>query len=143
MTCWECGRGYAPLPDGAARGEPRFCSYECRVVYIDRGLRAAGIDACPACLAAAGAGHADGCRHGVGERDGWICQLCWTPVDWTRRNPDPLMATMDHRVPRSSGGVWTSANLRLAHRVCNTVRDHLDDEEWSALTGIAMPGGRP
>lgn len=59
------------------------------------------------------------------ERDGWICQLCAEPVE---RDADPqrddLAPSLDHIVCQS----WTlfpdhsPENLRLAHRICNSLR---------------------
>lgn len=58
-------------------------------------------------------------------RDGWKCQICSEPVDYTA---DPLTdwyPTLDHIVPRSKGGSDDLSNLRTAHRWCNSVRGDL------------------
>lgn len=47
------------------------------------------------------------------ERDGGVCHLCPLPVE--RRD-----ATMDHVIPVTKGGPHTRANVKLAHRSCNT-----------------------
>lgn len=47
------------------------------------------------------------------ERDGRICHLCSKPVDRQQ-------ATMDHVIPVTKGGPHTRANVKLAHRGCNT-----------------------
>lgn len=47
------------------------------------------------------------------ERDGHVCHLCRKEVD--RRD-----ATMDHVIPVTRGGPHTRANVKLAHRGCNT-----------------------
>jgi 5-methylcytosine-specific restriction endonuclease McrA len=63
-------------------------------------------------------------RLAVYERDGWICQLCFEPVDPNLPHLDNWAATLDHIVCRA----WTDEpdhspeNLRLAHRWCNSVR---------------------
>ena len=63
-------------------------------------------------------------RAGVYERDGWICQLCSKPVDPELDPNDRMAATLDHIECRS----WSlipddsPANLRLAHRACNSRR---------------------
>jgi len=49
------------------------------------------------------------------ERDGWICQMCFEPVDRTLKYPHPMSATWDHIIPLSRGGTHTRDNLRLAH----------------------------
>ncbi len=55
-------------------------------------------------------------------RDKGICWLCRieVPVDVPRN--DPLRASMDHVVPRSRGGKHNAENLRLAHLICNSLR---------------------
>lgn len=57
------------------------------------------------------------------ERDGWICQLCQCPVDAALRHPDPMSASIDHRIPISAGVEFgasdTPENVQLAHLVCN------------------------
>lgn len=47
------------------------------------------------------------------ERDGRTCSLCRKPVDRQQ-------ATMDHIIPVTKGGPHTRANVKLAHRGCNT-----------------------
>jgi len=49
------------------------------------------------------------------ERDGWICQMCFQPVDKDLKYPHPMSATWDHIVPLARGGSHTRDNLRLAH----------------------------
>jgi len=58
----------------------------------------------------------------LGDRDGWRCHLCRRPVNATLVNPHPRAATFDHLIPVADGGTDASANLRLAHRTCNTKR---------------------
>lgn len=58
----------------------------------------------------------------VFDRDRWLCQLCWTPVDRTARVPDDHAPTLDHIIPVSLGGPHTMANLRTAHFICNSRR---------------------
>jgi 5-methylcytosine-specific restriction endonuclease McrA len=54
-------------------------------------------------------------------RDGDGCHLCGLPIDFgiTDIN-DPMHCSRDHVVPRALGGDVTVANMRLAHRKCNT-----------------------
>lgn len=56
------------------------------------------------------------------ERDGWHCWLCGRVVPRELRAPHPLSATLDHVVPIARRGPHTRANVRLAHRICNTRR---------------------
>lgn len=68
-------------------------------------------------------------RLAIYERDGWTCQLCGDPVDRALGPSDAWGATLDHIECQS----WTlvpdhsEANLRLAHRMCNSVRGDRDD----------------
>ena len=63
-------------------------------------------------------------RLGIYERDHWTCQLCMAPVDRSLPPEDKWSATLDHIECQS----WTllpdhsAGNLRLAHRVCNSIR---------------------
>lgn len=77
-------------------------------------------------------------RHAIYERDQWICQLCEEPVDRNLDHWDPMSATLDHIECRS----WTLVpddrpeNLRLAHRICNSIRgDESHVVSRSALVG--------
>lgn len=63
------------------------------------------------------------------ERDGYICQLCFEPVDMESRNNTKYGPSLDHILPRSMGGTHESDNLRLAHRSCNSVRGAARGEE--------------
>ena len=57
-------------------------------------------------------------------RDGFTCQLCSEPVDMTTADPD-MKPTLDHRVPLSKGGLHVSANVQLAHSICNQYKRDL------------------
>lgn len=55
------------------------------------------------------------------ERDGDGCYLCGLLIDFTITDVnDPMHYSRDHVVPRALGGGPTLANVRLAHRRCNT-----------------------
>lgn len=58
----------------------------------------------------------------LGDRDAWRCHLCLRKVDRALACPDPMSPTFDHLVPISDGGTDEPANVRLAHRFCNTSR---------------------
>lgn len=63
-------------------------------------------------------------RLAIYERDGWVCQLCFEPVDPGLHYLDDWAASLDHIVPQSRVLVpdHSPSNLRLAHRWCNSVR---------------------
>ena len=58
------------------------------------------------------------------ERDAWVCQLCFYPVDRTAHYQSAWAASLDHIVPRSlaSAPDHSPAALRTAHRFCNALR---------------------
>lgn len=58
------------------------------------------------------------------ERDNWTCQLCMEPVDREADHLDPWAPTLDHIEPQSLALIpdHSDANLRTAHRWCNSVR---------------------
>ena len=55
-------------------------------------------------------------------RDGWQCYLCQQPVPADAHYLDPRSPTLDHVVPIARGGTHTLANVKLAHRSCNTLK---------------------
>lgn len=75
----------------------------------------------------------------LAERDGWTCWLCGGDIDPTATVSSPWRATIDHLVPRSRGGGHEPANLRLAHRRCNTRRgSHLPELAWPTEWPLLM-----
>jgi hypothetical protein len=54
------------------------------------------------------------------ERDGWRCGLCGATVDRTIVYPNPMSASLDHRMPIARGGGHTRDNVQLAHLGCNS-----------------------
>lgn len=63
-------------------------------------------------------------RQQIYERDGWQCQLCGFAVDPDLDPTDKWAATLDHIEPQSHSLFpdHSEANLRLAHRWCNSFR---------------------
>ena len=63
-------------------------------------------------------------RAEIYERDGWKCQICSLPVDPDLDPQDGMAATLDHIEPQSFALIPDNgpANLRLAHRSCNSRR---------------------
>lgn len=58
-------------------------------------------------------------RRKVIERDGLVCQLCFTDVE-------PSDIHLDHIIPFSKGGPDTTENLRVTHSRCNIRRGARD-----------------
>lgn len=58
-------------------------------------------------------------RQAIFERDGWMCQLCQTPVSPTSRYPAPMSPSIDHVTPLALGGSHEPSNVQLAHLICN------------------------
>lgn len=63
-------------------------------------------------------------RLAIYERDGWVCHLCKREVEPTLHPNHTFAATLDHIEPRSLTLFPddSPANLRLAHRSCNSRR---------------------
>lgn len=61
-------------------------------------------------------------RDAVFERDGWVCQLCHTPVDRDLVYPDPMSKSLDHKIPLAVGGGHVENNVQLAHLRCNLAK---------------------
>jgi 5-methylcytosine-specific restriction endonuclease McrA len=56
------------------------------------------------------------------ERDHDTCRICGKPVDFSKQQPDPSAATIDHVVALTRGGEHSYGNTQLAHFRCNTVK---------------------
>lgn len=69
-------------------------------------------------------------RRGVYERDDWMCHLCGEPTEPDSEWHDDWHPTLDHIIPRSTGGDHCLDNLRTAHRWCNLVRGVRPASEW-------------
>lgn len=71
-----------------------------------------------------------GSRHAIYDRDSWVCQLCNLPVPRVVTHLHPFGASLDHVLPRSHGGGHEPENLRLVHRVCNSIRSDETYPDW-------------
>lgn len=72
------------------------------------------------------------------ERDGYRCQLCGYECE---RDPLGLLgATLDHIVPLSRGGLHSRANVRTAHRICNSLRGN---DMGSGVEILQLTSGGP
>lgn len=74
------------------------------------------------------------------ERDGWICQICYLPVDRSIARTDPDGATIDHVIPISVGGTDDSENVATAHWRCNREKsDRVRPEDLAAWVVRRFP----
>lgn len=163
VPCAECGtlmwRGRGSLPSGLAtclpcrraaafeRGQCKDCSNA--AVWYGRCENCAGQHR--ARVAAKRASRSRGQwispsrRYAIYARDAWLCWVCGNTVNQSLIPIDDYAASLDHVIPRSWGGTDTDNNLRLAHRICNTLRwcdGTQDAPEWLSIRWcIARPKG--
>lgn len=55
-------------------------------------------------------------------RDGFNCHICKKPLNLRAEYNAWDQPSLDHIIPRSEGGSHKLENLKLAHRMCNSVR---------------------
>ena len=63
-------------------------------------------------------------RFAIYARDNFVCQICMESVDMQIPTQDRMGHTLDHIIPQSHQLVpdHSASNLRLAHRLCNSIR---------------------
>lgn len=66
-------------------------------------------------------------REQVFDRDGWICQLCLSPIDWRLSGRSPFAPALDHVIPLNAGGEHGFANTQAAHFGCNASKQDRTD----------------
>lgn len=67
----------------------------------------------------------------LAQRDGPACWLCGNAVDPAAPRGSGWAGSVDHVVPRARGGDSEPANLRLAHRSCNSRRgSRVPELDW-------------
>jgi 5-methylcytosine-specific restriction endonuclease McrA len=71
----------------------------------------------------------------VALRDKYKCHICRKRVNMNLDCKDKYSATMDHLVPISLGGDHSYANIRLAHRICNSRKGNRAVNEQLLLFG--------
>ena len=134
-VCLICGDAFWPKVSGSTEGPSVTCSRRCgalarygHVVDADPVLAGASREARSAAVCARR-------HHGsavlvvdaveplvVFERDGWRCHLCWRLIDRGLSGRHRMGPTLDHLVPVSAYGEHSYANVRSAHRACNSRR---------------------
>jgi hypothetical protein len=67
-------------------------------------------------------------------RDGDLCWICGTLIDFTRPAGTFMGPSLEHVTPRAAGGTNHLGNLRLTHAYpCNHAKAALSDVDWAAL----------
>ena len=73
------------------------------------------------------------------KRDNGICWLCGKPCDITLDGNDNYYPSIDHVIPIAKGGKDLWSNVKLAHRICNTMKsDHIIDPLFDGKMGDAQ-----
>lgn len=106
-TCPECGDDFVTRRYSAVR---KFCSYRCSK-RVSKRIRRHALRSRP---------YEHVGRWEIGQRDGWICQLCRKVVDPNGGERSRMGPTLDHIVPVAAGGCHLRSNLQIAHRWCNS-----------------------
>ncbi|WP_412973660.1 HNH endonuclease [Mycolicibacterium conceptionense] len=75
-------------------------------------------------------------------RDGLDCKICGDPVDMNANKDDLFRPSVDHIIPRSSGGSDDPSNLQLAHLWCNQVKNHRANFTLVLESAARGEGGR-
>lgn len=91
-----------------------------------------------------GSGEKARIRRSLIRRDGTLCYYCQVemilPVEGRftgitlELEVDPLLATIDHKIPRCRGGRKTLDNLVLCCNRCNKLKGHMTEEEFRSDT---------
>lgn len=71
----------------------------------------------------------------IAKRDKYKCHICRKRVNMDLENTNKYSKTMDHLIPVSLGGDHTYANIRLAHRICNSRKGNRAVNEQLLLFG--------
>ena len=71
----------------------------------------------------------------IAKRDKYKCHICRKRVNMDLDVQDIYSPTMDHLIPISVGGDHTYANIRLAHRICNSRKGNRAVNEQLLLFG--------
>ena len=71
----------------------------------------------------------------IAKRDKYKCHICRKRVNMNLEHNDKYSPTMDHLIPISLGGDHSYANIRLAHRTCNSSKGNRAVNEQLLLFG--------
>ena len=71
----------------------------------------------------------------IAQRDKYKCHICRKRVNMNLEYNNRYSATLDHLIPVSLGGDHTNANVRLAHRACNSRKGNRSVNDQLMLFG--------
>ncbi len=71
-------------------------------------------------------------------RDGAVCRLCGLMTDHESEPQSATYPSVDHIVPLSQGGAHRWQNVRIVHRLCNTMRGNRLDAPIQTALGIVV-----
>ena len=145
-VCKECGREFTmrelrEINPWNYSDSPTFCSLACSHRYHGRKSKhmrrqRARVGGCSMSL------------RELDERDGHTCYLCGGTTDWDDYKVDASgnfiagdrYPSMDHVIPFSNGGTHTPDNLKIAHRICNSLKGDRTIEEAHRLIAARLEG---
>src|SRR5882757_5881022 len=70
-------------------------------------------------------------RNRIAEDNSWRCSYCFIKVELKPSESEASrLATIDHKIPLSRGGLWKRYNLTCACRGCNEDKGEMTDTEY-------------
>lgn len=123
-ACLWCGKTFI-----ASKAPHVYCARECRsLADVDRNREAYNRRNAARRARERNAGTDETfTRTEIFDRDGWICQLCLSPIDWNLSGRGRFAPALDHILPLNQGGKHQRSNVWAAHSGCNASKqDRLD-----------------
>lgn len=127
--CARCG---APFQVDTPGRPNKYCSRECYAILLVEFNKSRRVWANDAEREAAKCRRRRAVKRGlpseqygildIALRDGFDCSLCGEMIDFSLPPTDRMSPTVDHVIPISKGGPDLLSNVRLAHRVCNSIK---------------------
>lgn len=113
VRCKECSKYFTTHVKSR-----RFCSKSCGNKYhwrkkdILRRMRIKDNGAIDYCIS----------LERLHKRDKGICHICKNKVDMNLNTNDDMYGSIDHVIPLAKGGTHTWDNIKLSHRICNSIK---------------------
>lgn len=116
--CKRCGESFIAewmsMPDLSR--QPQYCSTNCGERSAKDRRNAIKRDAFVANVY----------RYQIFERDNWICQLCFKPIDRDVKAGELMSVSLDHILALANGGTHEPSNTQTAHFICNSLKGDRD-----------------